>query len=84
VALFGFIIARRKKKREQAAAAADSAEQATAQPARKAAPAGSYPAISAGAEEVVRFLKSSDLGSGGREAVYALPWYLVAGHPKSG
>ncbi|MBO0186174.1 hypothetical protein J0683_25250, partial [Vibrio parahaemolyticus] len=43
VALFGFIIARRKKKREQAAAAADSAEQATAQPARKAAPAGSYP-----------------------------------------
>lgn len=86
VALFGFIIARRRKKREQAetAAASGSEQAAAAAPARSAAPAGSYPNLAVGAEEVVQFLKSSNLGSGGRDAVYSLPWYLVAGHPKSG
>lgn len=86
VALFGFIVARRRKKREQAetAAASGSEQSAAAAPVRSTAPAGSYPNLTVGAEEVVQFLKSSNLGSGGRDAVYSLPWYLVAGHPKSG
>ena len=88
VLLFAFVMSRRKKKKEAAkadAAAAeskdDASDAANGQPA--AAPVGSYD-LSGGAEEAVQFLKSSNLGSSGRDAVYGLPWYLVAGAPKSG
>lgn len=39
--------------------------------------------ITKGADEVVQFLKSSDLGSSGN-ALYSLPWYFVAGTRGSG
>ncbi len=45
---------------------------------------GNYPEIDKGAEEVLEFLKGSNLGSTGKEMVYSLPWYLVAGTPRSG
>jgi type VI secretion system protein ImpL len=32
----------------------------------------------------VQFLKSSNLGESGKDAVYSLPWYIVAGAPRSG
>ncbi|MEK7855438.1 MAG: type VI secretion protein IcmF/TssM N-terminal domain-containing protein, partial [Acidobacteriota bacterium] len=37
-----------------------------------------------GTEEAVQFLKTSNLGSSGRDAVYSLPWYIVAGAPRGG
>jgi len=57
---------------------------AGAQPAKLTTPAGSYNDINAGIEEVVQFLKGSNVGAGSKEAVYSLPWYLVAGAPKTG
>lgn len=87
VLLFGFLIARRGKKKEQlesgaAAAASDSEPSSTVQ--KLNAPAGNYSDLSTGTEEAVQFLKSSNLGSGGKDAVYGLPWFIVAGQPKSG
>ncbi len=40
--------------------------------------------VSKGAEEVIQFLKGSNLGTNGKGAAYSLPWYLVAGGPGSG
>ena len=48
------------------------------------APTGNYDDLSKSSEEVIQFLKSSNLGEGGKDAVYSLPWYVVAGMPKSG
>lgn len=84
-----FVTSRRQKKREAAEAAAQSAEAGEAAadgsaPAKLVTPAGSYPAIESGIQELVTFLKTSDLGSGGKDALYTLPWYLVAGPPRSG
>ncbi len=87
--LFGFLMSRRKKKKEAAAAEASAAapsngDAAAAAQTQPSAPAGSYSALTAGAEEAVQFLKTSNLGSSGRDAVYGLPWYIVAGAPRSG
>ena len=87
--LFGFLMSRRKKKKEAAAAeasasAASNGDAAAAAQAQPSAPAGSYSALTAGAEEAVQFLKTSNLGSAGQDAVYGLPWYIVAGAPRSG
>ncbi len=72
----------RKKKK---AAKAEAGEKADGDQASKtAAPAGNYDDISKSAEEVVQFLKTSNLGEAGKDAVYSLPWYLVAGVPRSG
>ena len=49
-----------------------------------ATPTGNNDDLAKGAEETVQFLKSSNLGEGGKDAVYSLPWYLVMGTPKSG
>jgi len=83
--LIGYVATRKKKKpseaksgKEQEAAAPTGGTQAPA------APTGNYAELSAGVEEVVQFLKSSNLGDGGKDAVYSLPWYIVAGAPKSG
>ncbi|MBC7900171.1 MAG: type VI secretion system membrane subunit TssM [Saprospiraceae bacterium] len=85
-----FVVSRRAKKKEkreaaeaEAAAAGQASETATAenQPQNLAAPTGNYD-LNGGTEEAVQFLKSSNLG--GKDAVYALPWYIVAGAPKSG
>ena len=82
--LIMFVASRRAKKKErQAEAAAQASDgQPGAVPAQKAAPSGQYPELTRGAEETIQFLKSSNLG--GRDAVYSLPWYIVAGAPKAG
>ena len=98
--LIGFLFTRRGKKKKEAAAAAQVAAQAAAPgtpaadagangdaaaaPAKLTAPAGSYGDINSGVEEVVQFLRSSSMGGGSKEAVYSLPWYVVAGPPKTG
>jgi type VI secretion system protein ImpL len=86
--LIGYFASRkdRKKKQAEAAAAAPSSESqpSNGQPAKLSAPAGSYGELNSGTEEVIQFLKNSSLGNGGRDAVYSLPWYMVAGAPRSG
>ena len=89
VLLSGFLMSRRKKKKEAqeaeaSAAAASNGDAPAAAQTPPSAPAGSYSALTAGAEEAVQFLKTSNLGTAGRDAVYGLPWYLVAGAPRSG
>ena len=85
-----FVASRRAKKK--AAKEAEAAQQA-ADPASASAPAaaqapsatvGSFADLTSSTEEAVQFLKTSNLGSSGRDAVYSLPWYLVAGAPHSG
>jgi len=49
------------------------------------APTGTYQELSRGAEEAVQWLRGTKLGnSSGGEAVFALPWYVVAGPVSSG
>ncbi len=87
--LVGFLASRRSKKKaaakEAESQAGKQADETTQQaPATKAAPVGTYTQVSEGAEEAVQFLKSSNLGVGGKDAVHSLPWYVVAGAPKTG
>ncbi len=86
--IIGYVSSRRSKKQEAAEAAAkeDTTAEKTADaaPQKIAKPTGNYEDIDKSAEEVVQFLKSSNLGDAGKEAVYSLPWYLVLGTPKSG
>lgn len=85
-----FVTSRRAKKKakkeaeaaQQAAEGAAPAAQAN-QPA-PAAPVGSFASLTSGTEEAVQFLKTSNLGTSGRDAVYSLPWYIVAGAPRAG
>ncbi len=85
-----FISSRRAKKKakkeleeKEAAAASETSPTATA-PQKLAAPTGNYGDLTSGTEETVQFLKTSNLGSSGRDAVYSLPWYIVAGSTRSG
>jgi len=87
----GYVISRRKKKKEEAEKAAKetgekAGEKVEIDPkAQKVAPpAAVNDDLNKSAEEVVQFLKGSNLGEAGKDAVYSLPWYLVAGTPKSG
>ena len=84
--LIGFLISRRsKKKAEREAADASQQTDVTTDSAPKlSSPAGSYADLTTSTEEAVQYLKSSSLASGGRDAVYGLPWYIVAGQPRSG
>jgi type VI protein secretion system component VasK len=81
---------RGKKKEEKAAAEAAAAAQGGATngnavgAAAVAAPTGQYPGLVQSTEETVQFLKTSNLGENSRDAVYSLPWYIVAGAPRSG
>lgn len=84
--IIGYLATRKSSKEEAAAtaesAAAESGEQTSP---TKTAPVGSYEGLPAGIEEVVKFLQTSNLaGTNSKEAVYALPWYLVTGMPKTG
>ena len=80
-----FLASRRTKKKEEKAAAKAAQDAGTeAAPAQKIAAAGNYPELTRGAEETVQFLKSSSLSGSGKDAVYSLPWYIVAGAPKAG
>lgn len=89
--ILGWVVSRRSKKKEEAAK--KEAEEKTQaketaapaeQPQKVAAPKGDYAELPQGIEEVVKYLRSSNLGEAGEDAVYSLPWYLVAGLPKSG
>lgn len=91
VLVIGFFANRRmkRKEREEAEAsgtapeASDAASPEGSAPKLKA-PVGDHSELSSGAEEAVQYMKSSNLGAGGRDAVYGLPWYIVAGMPASG
>src|SRR5215218_4147589 len=85
--LLSYVAARRSRKKEEkkeAAAAAGASESTPAPQAKLSTPSGSYPELVSGTEEAVQFLKTSNLGENGKDAVYSLPWYIVAGAPKSG
>jgi type VI secretion system protein ImpL len=90
--LIGYVATRRSKNKEEEAKkdAEKKAEEKTStegegQAAKPAAPTGNYQDLPSGAEEVVKFLQTSNLaGTNGKEALYALPWYIVAGAPKTG
>lgn len=89
----GYVVSRRAKKKEEAAkkeaeektgakeAAAPAAAAEKPQPLATPAAGGEQ---AQGAEEVVKFLKASNLGGAGEDPLYSLPWYLVAGIPKAG
>ncbi len=92
IALVIGYFATRKQKKEEAAAETETQEAGTkaetsgGQTEQKAAaaPSGNFDEdLNKGADEVVKFLKSSNLGATGN-ALYSLPWYLVAGTTKSG
>ncbi len=85
--IIGFVSSRRKKKakaKEETAAQVEEKDSEGDKAQKLVAPTGNYSDIDKSAEEVVQFLKSSNLGVNGKEAVYSLPWYVVAGTPKSG
>jgi type VI secretion system protein ImpL len=86
-----FVSSRRAKKKaakeaeaKQQAAEGTPATPGTAPAAAAAAPVGTFSNLTSSAEETVQFLKTSNLGNGGRDAIYSLPWYLVAGAPRAG
>ncbi len=81
IGLVALVKNRRRKKRELADAPENPDD---AQIQNNAAPVAEFGDLNSSAEEVVQFLKASNLGAGGKEAVYSLPWYLVAGTPKTG
>ncbi len=84
----GYVVNRRSKKKAAKAAAeaeAKDGEKVVDEKAAKVvAPVGDFTDINNSTEEVVQFLKTSNLGETGKDAVYSLPWYLVAGVPKAG
>lgn len=86
--IVGYVVARRSKKKAEKGIAAEAnlEEKAAGEQPKKVAPppAGNYDDIARSAEEVVQFLKTSNLGESGKDAVYSLPWYLVAGAPRAG
>lgn len=85
--LVGYVATRRSKKKaekEAAEAEAKAAEKSGEKAEKTVAPVGDFTDINSSTEEVVQFLKTSNLGESGKDAVYSLPWYLVAGIPKAG
>lgn len=94
--LVGYFATRGAKKKEEAAkkdaeaktgdAKAEEKTQTEGEQPKLATPTGNYQDLPGGAEEVVKFLQTSNLGGAGnaKDAIYALPWYIVAGSPKSG
>ena len=88
--IIGFVATRRSKKKAAKALAeaeAKTAEtSADAPPQNLTAPVGDFGDLNKSAEEVVQFLKASNLGVNGKDkdAIYSLPWYIVAGTPRAG
>jgi type VI secretion system protein ImpL len=86
---------RRERRREAAAAAGEELAGGAAKDKRKSArhadqPTRTYEDLTNGATEAVQWLRGTKLGTetaaatDGGDAVYALPWFLVAGPPASG
>ena len=74
-----------KKDKKKPEAKETEADAVAAKDAKKSSKSkGGDPGLDKGAKEVVDFLKGSNLGSGSKDAAYSLPWYIVAGAPKSG
>ena len=87
VLLVGFLVARRAKKKAESQQAPQQAAESSAaagQSQKLVTPTGNFSDLNAGFEETVQFLKTSNLGNGSKDAVYSLPWYLVAGTPRAG
>ncbi|MCY7344969.1 MAG: type VI secretion system membrane subunit TssM [Pyrinomonadaceae bacterium] len=83
----GYVVNRRSKKKAAKVAAEAEAKgevKTDGDQPKKAEPAAINDDINKSTEEVVQFLKTSNLGEVGKDAVYSLPWYLVAGTPRSG
>ncbi|HVF87362.1 MAG TPA: type VI secretion protein IcmF/TssM N-terminal domain-containing protein, partial [Pyrinomonadaceae bacterium] len=89
---FAFLIAYYRKKRGAQAAApvAPAAQSQTPIPQKQKATqlppvTGTYEEITRGAEEAVQWLRGTKLsGKQADTAVYALPWFMLAGLPSSG
>jgi type VI secretion system protein ImpL len=84
-----FLIARARRRRRAAAAAAVPSNGAAvkAKKGQPPPPTGSYEELTRGTEEIMQWLRASKLGGangGGDNHAYALPWYVVAGPPRSG
>jgi type VI secretion system protein ImpL len=77
--IISYLVSRRGRKKG-AAATPDSADQIApaSQSVNLKSPAGGFDEITKGIEETVQFLKSSNVD------IYSLPWYVVAGLPRSG
>ncbi|MCD9187169.1 MAG: type VI secretion system membrane subunit TssM [Pyrinomonadaceae bacterium] len=82
----GYVATRRSRKKaeKELAAANETAETPVAPVQNLNAPVFDSGDLDKSAEEVVQFLKSSNLGTGGKDAVYSLPWYIIAGTPRAG
>ncbi len=77
----------RKKRAERHAGSEGEEKQlaGVAKPAPLRAPAGTYEELQRSAEEATAWLRSTRLGTTpARDAIYSLPWLLVAGPPASG
>ncbi|NNF00953.1 MAG: type VI secretion system membrane subunit TssM [Pyrinomonadaceae bacterium] len=87
-ALVGSYVARRRKKKRLAAEAEAEEQEGEVEedgkPEKAAKRVEANQDVDKGAQEVVEFLKGSKLAASGKESVYSLPWYVVAGMPKSG
>ncbi len=82
---------RRKSAEKKGASPPPAKEAKAARAARSggkgaaAVPSRTYEELSRGAEEAVQWLRSTRLGGAkAGDAVYALPWFLIAGPPASG
>lgn len=84
--ILGYVVTGRKQKKQNKEIEGAKAEEKSPvdKKAQKQAAPPAGDDLTKGAEEVVQFLKKSNLGAGGKDAVYSLPWYIVAGTPKSG
>lgn len=85
VLLFAFLLRRRRRKKE-AQAEQEAAAPATDKAAKpSSAPSRVYDELFRSAEEAVQWLRSTRLGSAkAKDAVYGLPWFVVAGPGGSG
>lgn len=84
--MFGLVMLvknKRRKSKERAAEALENPD-AAAQPLNAPSPAATFGDLNQSAEEVIQYLKSSNLGASGKDAVYSLPWYIVAGAQRAG
>ncbi len=90
LALVGNYFASRKKipdekaKKDAKEDGGDDGEASKSASKSKSKSKGQYPDLDKGISEVVTFLKGSNIGGGSKDALYTLPWYVVAGGPKSG
>src|ERR1700752_5405672 len=79
VLLFAFLVRRLRRKREAAEAQAQAQAPSSQEPRAAAAPSRVYDELYRSAEEAVQWLRSTRLGGGkAKEAVSALPWFVVA------